>query len=388
MQRNEGWDTAFRDLIGEVVTAHRSVLRALGEAEPAPSFATDLAPEDTDAAEAASARARTVAEASELSATELTEARNPESARANALERTLWSSATLARAAAAVSGLPRVLTEKARALSTAIGGISGKLRHLARGLERGKDILEPSWHLWKRIEERLEDVIETGLNELPDVLRETADRIDKNEDDDPELAHEIRKAAEAEARANILAGKATPAEAAKRVRSLDISGQFTSKQEIPDPTLLAAFPNLRELLADYTTIKPLTPLANLTKLQRLDLTGTAVSDIEPLAGLAQLHTLYLGETAVSDIEPLAGLAQLHTLYLNGTAVSDIEPLAGLAQLQALDLNRTAVSDIEPLAGLAQLHTLSLIGTAVSDWSPVDHVDSVMGRPKDWRRRKL
>lgn len=100
--------------------------------------------------------------------------------------------------------------------------------------------------------------------------------------DDPEVTDKIRKAAEVEARANILAGKATPAETAKLIRCLDISGNFRDEQEIPDSTLLAAFLNLHELNAKYTTLVFIAPLANLVKLQMLDLDGTAVSDWGPV----------------------------------------------------------------------------------------------------------
>ena len=70
--------------------------------------------------------------------------------------------------------------------------------------------------------------------------------------------------------------------AAKLIRRLGISGNFRDQQEIPDSTMLAAFPNLRELDTKNTIISFIVPLVNLVKLQILDLNGTAVSDWSPV----------------------------------------------------------------------------------------------------------
>jgi NACHT domain len=84
-----------------------------------------------------------------------------------------------------------------------------------------------------------------------------------------------------------------------------------------------------------SAIRDLTPLANLTDLQELDLSGTQVVDAAPLANLTNLETLDLSGTQVADAAPLAKLTNLQWLYLSGTQVADAAPLANLTNLPRL-----------------------------------------------------
>jgi hypothetical protein len=124
--------------------------------------------------------------------------------------------------------------------------------------------------------------------------------------------------------------------------------------------------NAITLILSDIPVSDLTPLADLTGLQTLDLFRTQVSDLTPLAGLTGLQTLNLWDTRVSDLTPLAGLTGLQTLDLDQTQVSDLTPLAGLTGLQELYLSGTQISDLSPLAGLTGLQTLNLLGTRVSE----------------------
>lgn len=84
-------------------------------------------------------------------------------------------------------------------------------------------------------------------------------------------------------------------------------------------------------------VSDLTPLAGLTKLQKLNLSDNEVSDISPLAGLSELTTLGLANNRVSDLSPLSGLEKLEEIYMPGNLVADPRPLFGLGSLRKLTL---------------------------------------------------
>jgi len=122
-------------------------------------------------------------------------------------------------------------------------------------------------------------------------------------------------------------------------------------------------------------------IANLARLQHLDLDNTQVTDLTPLGGLAGLQTIWLRNTRVTDLTPLGGLARLQDLYLDKTQVTDLTPLGGLAGLQSLDLRNTQITDLTPLGGLAGLQDLFLDNTQVADLTP-------LGRLKELRHLYL
>ena len=94
----------------------------------------------------------------------------------------------------------------------------------------------------------------------------------------------------------------------------------------------------------------------------LDLSCLEIQEIpEELLELAQiLCDLYLSDTDISDLSPLANLTKLERLYLGYTKASDLSPLANLTSLECLSFWRTNVSDISPLAHLTSLKRIDLL----------------------------
>ena len=117
-------------------------------------------------------------------------------------------------------------------------------------------------------------------------------------------------------------------------------------------------------------ISDLSPLAGLTKLERIDFCGGNISDLTPLAGLTGLKELYLARQEISDISLLANLTGLTRLDLHNNDISNISPLAKLTQLKWLELRATNISDISPLARLSQLEWLDLHQNNISSVSPL------------------
>ena len=119
-----------------------------------------------------------------------------------------------------------------------------------------------------------------------------------------------------------------------------------------------------------TQVADLTPLAPLTRLEKLDLRGTPVKDLSPLKGMTGLRHLFLEGSGVADLSPLVGMGRLRELWLNHTGVTDLSPLKDCIGLRQLSLRGTEVSDLSPLAGLPDLAVLDITGTQVGDLTPL------------------
>ncbi|WP_166831119.1 leucine-rich repeat domain-containing protein [Thalassoroseus pseudoceratinae] len=117
----------------------------------------------------------------------------------------------------------------------------------------------------------------------------------------------------------------------------------------------------------------LSPLSNLSHLQRLDLSNNHLDDDEwqLLARVAGVQSLSLNRTNTTNatLATLTEWSSLERLWLYDTDVTDagLEHLSKLSALKELDLSQTAVSDagIEKLASLEHLEKLDLRQTKVT-----------------------
>ncbi|MCA1031405.1 leucine-rich repeat domain-containing protein [Bacillus timonensis] len=92
---------------------------------------------------------------------------------------------------------------------------------------------------------------------------------------------------------------------------------YTSSEAITSLKGLEHATNLKELVLGYNRVSDLTPIANLTSLELLDLEFNLITDISSLNGLVNLQTLYLTENPVSNLEPLLSLNALEYVGLWG-----------------------------------------------------------------------
>ncbi len=153
------------------------------------------------------------------------------------------------------------------------------------------------------------------------------------------------------------------------------------------------------------SVKDLTPLQNLTKLESLSLENGYMSmerdsftSLEPLKNLVNLKRLYIRVTSnigkePVDLMPLAGLTNMEDLSINVDnyvqengviycSISSLSALSEMQKLQSLTLRVGGLTDISPLRELKNLDTLiisDVSGAKITDWSPVDHVATVVGR---------
>ncbi len=149
------------------------------------------------------------------------------------------------------------------------------------------------------------------------------------------------------------------------LRHLDLGVNYLTRL-----TPLAELTQLEHLnLTLNRFITDITPLAQLTKLAYLDVSGTEVEDLSVVAGLSELESLSLGGTTrLSDISQLAGLTKLTRLEVSNSAVADLGALTGLTQMQVLALPSNLIEDVSVLAELTELEILVLSSNLIEDIS--------------------
>ena len=152
------------------------------------------------------------------------------------------------------------------------------------------------------------------------------------------------------------------------------------------------------------TVKDLTPLQNLTKLEYLSLEDgymaadrVSFTDLEPLRNLTNLTELKLRiifDSKQVDLSPLSGLTKMRTLSIEANSgrfngecsVSSLSALSGMKELRTLKLSVRDLTDISALRDLDKLEMVNIsnytengLDSSELDWSPVDHVPTVIGR---------
>ena len=112
-----------------------------------------------------------------------------------------------------------------------------------------------------------------------------------------------------------------------------------NNNEINDITPLASITNLESLYLNSNEISGISPLTDLTNLKSLDLNSNEISDLSPLAGLINLTSLdlhYQGiydeitrdfRSTLTDITALAELTNLNRLNLTGNEITDWSPVS-------------------------------------------------------------
>ena len=114
-------------------------------------------------------------------------------------------------------------------------------------------------------------------------------------------------------------------------------------------------------------------LTRLTNLRELQFYGgpTGGRGISPVSGLTKLRKLRFRHQNIEDISPLSNLIHLEWLDLNSNRISNIAPLRNLTKLEFLSLGWNVVEDVSPLAALTNLRELNILGNNISDISPLD-----------------
>ena len=129
------------------------------------------------------------------------------------------------------------------------------------------------------------------------------------------------------------------------------------KSGITDLTGLEHATHMTGLSLWENPLANLTPLANLERLEYLDIALCSISDIAALSNLVSLITLNARHNLIVDISPIANLTNLITLRLDNNRITDVRPLANLTNLEFLEIQRNHIADHSFLDNLSLNHFL-------------------------------
>ncbi|MDP4197646.1 MAG: hypothetical protein Q8940_21550 [Bacteroidota bacterium] len=139
--------------------------------------------------------------------------------------------------------------------------------------------------------------------------------------------------------------------------------------------------NLVYLHLGYQGLTDLRPIANLNKLQDLDLIhNLTIVDISPLSNLTNLRSLVIYGNPIQNISALSNMTKLTYLDASYTNVNDLSTLSRLVNLEELHLDGNgrgiAITDLEPLRNMTKLKFLSLVGRGISDITPLNNLSEL------------
>lgn len=114
-------------------------------------------------------------------------------------------------------------------------------------------------------------------------------------------------------------------------------------------------------------IKDLSPLSNLSQLQKLILRQNNIDDISPLTGLAGLQELDVsGNYGISDVSVVANMPKLKILVLGNNVITDISAAAELQELQYLDIQGNNIESLPDMSKLKNMRTFIASGNHLTN----------------------
>lgn len=133
-------------------------------------------------------------------------------------------------------------------------------------------------------------------------------------------------------------------------------------------------------------VTDLSPLSGLLQLTELELDDLSAPELSALEGLTNLEKLSVTHSEITDLSALKGLTNLVELDVEDNDITDLSPLAGKKKLEKLWIRKNPISDLSPLRSNENLIYLRVKlfdsdQCLVTDWTPVEHVETVVGRPE-------
>jgi serine/threonine protein kinase len=134
---------------------------------------------------------------------------------------------------------------------------------------------------------------------------------------------------------------------------------------------LVKLKNIRHISIAYQSINDIAPVAQLTRLETLDLRNNSLlEDLSPLSQSTSLSTLVLFDANVSDFSMLGDCPHLSLLDAGRTPLTSLAALDGLDALQTLVVRDASLQSLEGIADHPMLETIYLSGNPLNDLSPL------------------
>ncbi len=134
---------------------------------------------------------------------------------------------------------------------------------------------------------------------------------------------------------------------------------------------VAGLKNLKNFVLAAESVADMSPLAGLTKLNKLDVSSKSMGpDLKWMTALTNLKTLTLkGGPALTSLEGFPALTGNPRVTISSASPKDLSPLQNLPGTN-LSLSYCTISDLTPLAKMPNLSALDLYGATVKDFSPL------------------
>ena len=125
-------------------------------------------------------------------------------------------------------------------------------------------------------------------------------------------------------------------------------------------------------------IADVSPLAELTQLEKLYLKQDGIDDISALGGLVNLENLDLsGNKEISDVSALANMTKLKTIDMSGNKIENINVLSNLEELGFVNLANNQIKALPDLSKLTKVYAFSVGKNQITDVTPIAAMKSLV-----------
>ena len=151
-----------------------------------------------------------------------------------------------------------------------------------------------------------------------------------------------------------------------KLEILDLGGN----PALTNLAVLNGLTNLDSLALDSTSISNISFMKVMPGLRYLNIWGNAVHDLSPLTNCFYLDQLEGGNNQITDAALLASCTNLGGLGLADNQLNNVGFIAGLWKLSFLNVESNPIHDLSPLAGLTNLYWLATGWTGVTNLAPI------------------
>ena len=118
-------------------------------------------------------------------------------------------------------------------------------------------------------------------------------------------------------------------------------------------------------------IDDLSFIANMTWLKELKMGfESSLGGLKVAETAIGLYRSVMNKNKITDVTPLHNLSHLEKLYLDSNKITDISPLQNLSQLTVLDLRKNHITDVSPLQNMSHLTLIDLSKNQITDVLPL------------------
>ncbi len=137
---------------------------------------------------------------------------------------------------------------------------------------------------------------------------------------------------------------------------------------------IQCFPYINKLELTGKSIKDISPLINLERVETLTIDNTKIFKLEPLKNMTKLKSLTINNTnTLQRLDGIENFKRLSEINLVNNGLIEVEELADLENLETININKNEVETIDALSNLPKLKTLSVENNKIS-FNNVNEID--------------